>query len=368
MKIAILGTRGIPNNYGGFEQCAEYLSKGLVSKGHKVVVYSPSFHPYSKDNYNGIHIKKIFSPQKFIGVSAANFVFDYLCFRHAVRDDFDVILELGLITSALSIIFCNHRKKVVVTNLDGLEWRRTKWNFIIQKITKKLEKYGIKYSDYLIADNIGIENYIKKNYKRDAKFIAYGAVDIKDPNNDCLRSYGINKTKNYFLSIGRLVPENNLDLMLSSYVESKSKTPYYVIGNYNTKYGMYLFKKYSCSRVFFLGGIYNKIDLDNIRYFAKIYLHGHSVGGTNPSLLEAMAAKSLIVAHDNKFNRTVLEKNAFYFQSSNDLTKLFKKDLDASKIKFVANNLQKIEESYRWEFTVDKYESYFKEILSLNNK
>ena len=157
MKIAILGTRGIPNNYGGFEQCAEFLSVGLVEKGNQVTVYSPDFHPYKEKYYKGVSIIRKKSLKYFLGNSASNFIYDYLCFKDAVRKDFDIILELGLITSSLSIIFCNHKNKIIVTNLDGLEWKRSKWNMIIQKTTKMLEKYGVMHSDYLIADNIGIK-------------------------------------------------------------------------------------------------------------------------------------------------------------------------------------------------------------------
>ena len=128
MKIAILGTRGIPNNYGGFEQCAEYLSVGLIEKGHKVTIYSPVFHPYKEANYKGVKIIRKASPQHIFGQSASNFIYDYLCLKDAVKQDFDIILELGLITSSLSIIFCRKRGKVIVTNLDGLEWKRPKWN------------------------------------------------------------------------------------------------------------------------------------------------------------------------------------------------------------------------------------------------
>ncbi|MBT4345419.1 MAG: DUF1972 domain-containing protein [Flavobacteriales bacterium] len=363
MKIAILGTRGIPNNYGGFEQCAEYLAKGLVVRGHKVVVYSPNFHPYTENLYEGIHIKKIYSPQKILGVSASNFVYDYLCFKDAVNSDFDIILELGLITSALSIIFCDHKDKPVVTNLDGLEWKRSKWNYLVQKISKLLEKYGVKYSDYLISDNIGIQSYVQTEYSCESTFIAYGALDIQSPNNACLANYGISDSP-YFLSIARMVPENNLDLILSSYVQSESKIPYYIVGNYKTKYGEFLHEKYADKNIHFLGGVYNKKNLDNLRYFSKLYFHGHSVGGTNPSLLEAMAAKTLIVANDNEFNRSVLEENAFYFSSEHELIPLFNKNLDSYKIKFVNNNLKKINDEYRWSNTVDKYETLFEEILN----
>jgi glycosyltransferase involved in cell wall biosynthesis len=362
MKIAILGTRGIPNNYGGFEQCAEYLSVGLVNRGHNVTVYSPKFHLYKGDTYKGVNIIRKSSPENILGNSASNFIYDYLCFKDATRRDFDIILELGLITSSLSIIFCRHKGKIVATNLDGLEWKREKWSKLVQKLTKKLEKYGVKNSDYLIADNIGIQQYLQKEYNLTSELIAYGAVDILPPDDTCLNDYGITE-KSYFLSIARLEPENNLEMMFDAYISSNNKTPYYVVGNHTTHYGDFLKDKYRNKGIIFLGSIFNKIHLDNIRYYSKLYIHGHSVGGTNPALLEAMAAKALILAHNNKFNRSVLEKDAFYFSSSDELSKLFNQDLDSNKKEVTSNNFNKIETAYRWPVVIDQYESYFERIL-----
>ena len=135
----------------------------ITKKGHDVTVYNPSFHSYNKRIFDGVTIKKIYSPNKLIGNSASNFVFDYLCFKDAVKSDYDIILQLGLITSSPSIILVRHRGKIVVTNIDGIEWRRKKWNFIIRFITRNMEKLGIHYSNYLIADNLGIKDYLKKH-------------------------------------------------------------------------------------------------------------------------------------------------------------------------------------------------------------
>jgi len=363
MKIAILGTRGIPNNYGGFEQCAEYLSVGLVEKGHEVTIYSPTFHPYKDETYKGVKIIRKVSPENLVGQSVSNFIYDYLCLKDAVKQDFDIILELGLITSSLSIIFCRHRGKVITTNLDGLEWKRSKWSKVVQKITKTLEKYGVKYSDYLIADNVGIQEYIHDEYNRESEFIAYGAVDIKHPSEDCLAEYGL-KANDYLLSIARIEPENNLEMMFDGYISSGIKMPYFVVGNHITKYGDFLKDKYRNTGIVFLGGIFNKEHLDNIRYYSKYYLHGHSVGGTNPALLEAMAALTFIIAHDNEFNKSVINENAYYFNSVNALAVLLKdEEIVKNKMSFVQNNLARINEVYRWEIVVDQYESYFKKIL-----
>ena len=363
MKIAILGTRGIPNNYGGFEQCAEYLSLGLVEKGHQVTVYSPDFHPYKGEFYKGVRIIRKASPQYFFGNSASNFIYDYLCFKDAVRKDFDIILELGLITSSLSIVFCKHKNKVIVTNLDGLEWKRSKWNNTVQKITKMLEKYGIKYSDYLISDNAGIQEYIYDEYNKNSEFIPYGAVDITTPNPNYLDEYGL-VSNNYILSISRLEPENNLEIMFDGYITSKIKIPYFVVGNHLTEYGDFLKDKYRSTGIIFLGAIFNKYHLDSIRYYSSFYLHGHSVGGTNPALLEAMAANTFILAHDNQFNKSVINNNAYYFNSSSTLAALLNdKEIEKNKIEFAKNNLKRIDKVYRWSIVVNQYENYFKRIL-----
>ena len=363
MKIAILGTRGIPNNYGGFEQCAEFLSVGLAERGHEVTVYSPHFHTYKETKFKHVTIIKKRSPENIFGVSAANFIYDYLCFKDAVKKDFDIILQLGLITSALSLILCRHKGKIVVTNIDGLEWKRKKWSKIIQILTKKLEKFGISYSDYLIADNQGIQQYLKQQYGRESQFIAYGAQEMNSLNKKILARYAIT-SKSYLLSIARLEPENNLETLFDAYLESSLKYPYYIVGKHTTSYGDYLKDKYRSSNIIFLGPIYDKSHLDNLRYYSTLYLHGHSVGGTNPSLLEAMATKCLIVAHKNSFNISVLEKNAFYFKNKKDLATLLRSDLLSKKEKFSKNNLAKVKTQYNWNKIVDDYESYFFKISS----
>ena len=368
MKIAILGTRGIPNNYGGFEQCAEYLSVGLVAKGHDVCIYNPDFHSYTENSYKGVKIIRKTSLQHLFGVSVSNFIYDYLCLKDAVKKDFDIILELGLITSSLSIIFCRHRGKIIITNLDGLEWKRSKWGKIVQKITKTLEKYGVMFSDYLIADNIGIQKYILEEYGRESEMIAYGTERIKKPNIEYLKKYDLEKN-NYLLSVARLEPENNLEMMFDAYSKSKIQTPYFLVGNHSTPYGNFLKDKYRDSGIVFLGEIFNKDHLDNIRFYSKYYLHGHSVGGTNPALLEAMAAKTFIFSHDNRFNKSVIENNAFYFLNSDELVCLLEnEELLNHKESFVLNNLKKIDTVYKWEIVVNEYEAYFKKILVESNQ
>ena len=364
MKIAILGTRGIPNNYGGFEQCAESLSVGLVKKGYDVTVYNPSFHPFKETDYNGVKIQSIYSPQNYLGAAASNFVFDFLCLRHAVSNKFDIILELGLITAAPAIIFCNKRSSLIVTNLDGLEWKRAKWNPLIRTITKKLEKFGVKKSNYIVSDNIAIQEYVKLRYNKESEFIAYGAEQVSSLKLGTITKYLLEDSP-FILTIARLEPENNIELMCDSYLSSNNSFPYYIIGNHNTKYGEILKSKYKDTRICFLGAIFNKEELDTFRYFAKYYLHGHSVGGTNPALIEAMAASAFILIHNNPFNKSVVCEDNFSFSDSNELKDLLEnKEILSERDKLAKLNLAIIDENYRWEKIVDQYESYFLKILN----
>ena len=137
MKIAILGTRGIPNNYGGFEQFAEYISIGLVKKGHDVTVYNPSFHPYKETKFKGVNIIKAYSPEEKLG-SMGNFIYDYNCLKDAKQRNFDIIYEAGYATCSPFFYLLKSKKSKLITNMDGIEWKRSKWNFLTKKLMKFL--------------------------------------------------------------------------------------------------------------------------------------------------------------------------------------------------------------------------------------
>lgn len=364
MKIAILGTKGIPNNYGGFEQFAEEISKRLVLRGHSVTVYNPSFHNYSLDNFNGIRIKKVFDPEKIIG-GAANFIYDYLCLKDALKADYDIIYEAGYHSVALSYLLLNIREikePIILTNMDGLEWKRSKWNPIVRKLIKFLEKVVVRNCDYLIADNKGIQQYYLDQFNKESYFIPYGATIVEEFDQDILKLYDL-KASSYNLIIARLEPENNIEIILQAYISSSTERPLVVIGNFKTKYGKYLKLRYVNNLIKFLGGIYNKAHIDTLRRYSVLYFHGHSVGGTNPSLLEAMACGSFIAAHDNIFNKSVLGENALYFTNEISVRKIID-DVDTCKEKdhFVAANLEKIKKIYDWEKIVDKHEELFKRL------
>src|SRR5258708_4313349 len=154
MKIAIVSVRGIPNHYGGLEEFAEKVSIRLVKRGHKVIVYSPSFHPYKHDDFEGVKIIKRFSPEKQIG-AAANFIYDYLSLKDALSQNCDAILVCGYAAAAVSYYLLPVKKTLLITNIDGLEWKRGKWNRIVQKLFLWFERIALKKSDVIISDNQG---------------------------------------------------------------------------------------------------------------------------------------------------------------------------------------------------------------------
>lgn len=362
MKIGIIGTRGIPNNYGGFEQFAELLSISLVKKNHSVTVYNTEDHPFKENNYKGVNIIHCYNPEGKIG-TVAQFIYDFKCIIDSRKRNFDIILQLGYTSSSIWY-FLLPKKSLIITNMDGLEWKRTKYTGIVKSYLKFAEKLAVKKSDYLISDSIGIQEYLKKKFKVNSKYIAYGSSLFKDSNVNLLDEYQI-KPYEYNLLIARIEPENSIDIIIKGVNESKSSIPLLVIGNYDrNNYGRELYEKYKKSKkILFLGAIYNSEKIDNLRYFSQLYFHGHTVGGTNPSLLEAMGCKCLIIAHKNKFNSSVLQEDAFYFKDYKDVSNYsdtIKREDEKNKI---SNNLDKITKYYNSENINNIYETFFYECL-----
>lgn len=366
MKIAIIGTRGIPNHYGGFEQFAEFFSVYLAEKGHDVYVYNSHNHPYQQKKFNGVNIIHCYDPEYRIG-TAGQFIYDYNCIKNSHKHNFDIILQLGY-TSNSVWYFCLPKEAVVITNMDGLEWKRSKYSKPVQRFLKYAEKLAANKSDYLVADSLGIQEFLKKEYNKESEYIAYGATPFTTPDEKILEQYEVKKY-GYNMVMARFEPENNIDMVLAGAARSNDNTPMLVIGNHNTKYGKYLKKKYSLyKRIKFIGALYNLEHLNNLRYFSKIYFHGHSVGGTNPSLLEAMASGALIAAHNNAFNKGVLQDNAFYFANPDEVMYLLKHLNKEANKAIIQNNIQAIQNDFNWEKINGKYLQFFEACLAKKNR
>ncbi|HVU56822.1 MAG TPA: DUF1972 domain-containing protein [Puia sp.] len=366
-RIAILGTRGIPNHYGGFEQLAEYLAPGLVQAGYEVTVYNSHNHPYREKEWKGVKIRHCYDPEYMLG-SAGQFIYDLNCLIDARRRHFDVILQLGY-TSSTIWGFLFPSDSTIIYNLDGLEWQRAKYGPKVRKFLLHAEKLAVKYSHFFIADNPVIQTYFRDKYGVRAEYIAYGAELFGTADPGILAPYRV-KPGNYLLLMARMEPENNIETILDGYSKSSAAMPMLVVGDTVNRFGRYLRDKFGKdSRIIFTEGIYDNWRTHCLRAFCRLYFHGHSSGGTNPSLLEAMASEALIAAHDNPFNRQVLGGNALYFTDAEDISGLangLPEGLPVADMK--RQNRERIMKDYSWPDIISRYEQFILQSLFTRNE
>lgn len=362
MKVGILGTRGIPNYHGGFEQFAEFFSVYLAKQGHDVSVYSSSTHPFQEKSYKNVKIIHCKDPENKIG-TVGQFVYDLNCILDSRKRNFDILLQLGYTSNSIWYKFLP-KQSIIITNMDGLEWRRSKYSRKVQAFLKVAESLAVKSSNFLISDSIGIQNYLNEKYNVSSKYIAYGADLFLNPNIKYLENYKIKPYK-YNMLIARLEPENNIECILDGVVLAKKKDIFIVVGKHDiNKFGIYLKDKYrEYTNIKFVGGIYDLKVLNNLRYYSNLYFHGHTVGGTNPSLLEAMSSNTLIIAHKNDFNMSILGSNAYYFENKNDVKKVIEslsKHENIDKAKACSDEIKK---KFNWEIINNQYLNFFKNVM-----
>lgn len=357
LKIGILGTRGIPNRYGGFEQLAEYLSAGLAEKGHQVTVYCSHKHPYLQSEWNKVRLVHCNDPEYKIG-TAGQFIYDLNCIKHAGKEKFDVLLFLGYTSSSVWGWF--YPKSVtIISNMDGLEWKRSKYSSLVQSFLRYAEKLAIKYSDYFIADSLAIQSYLENKYRIKSQYIAYGAEVFNNENPDLLSDYGLLKWQ-YYMIMARMEPENNIETILNGFNKSRTDKKIIVVGNIQNKFGQHLVQKFSSNKsVIFLGPVYDANVVHTLKVYSYIYFHGHSVGGTNPSLLEAMASRTFIAAHNNEFNKAILKDDASFFSDSDEVKVIIENTERGSlEEQMIENNIKKVHEEFNWPLIIGKYENF----------
>jgi glycosyltransferase involved in cell wall biosynthesis len=366
MKIAILGTRGIPNYYGGFEQFAEFFSVYLVEKGHDVYCYNSHNHPFQEKTFHGVNLIHINDPEHKLG-TFGQFIYDYNCILDSRKRDFDIILQLGYTSNSIWY-FLLPKKPIIITNMDGLEWKRTKYSKPVQQFLKFAERLAAISSDYLVSDSLGIKKFLLEKYKKESTYIAYGAHPFTNSNEEILSQYNVEK-ENFNMIMARFEPENNLDMVLEGVAMSDIKTTMLVIGKHETKYGEYLKNKFKNNKnIKFLGGIYNLEHLNNLRFYSKLYFHGHSVGGTNPSLLEAMASRALVIAHNNDFNKGILKENGIYFLNPLEVKNILETVKKSDNLPMVQNNFNAIVNEFNWDKINGEYLQLFEQCISKGKK
>jgi len=217
-------------------------------------------------------------------------------------------------------------------------------------------------------DSLGIQKFLLDRYNKQSTYIAYGAHPFKAPKEEIIHKYNVVK-ESYNMIMARFEPENNLDMVLEGVALCENKMPILVIGKHETKYGTYLknkFKNYSHIR--FIGGLYNLEHLNNLRYYSNLYFHGHSVGGTNPSLLEAMASQALVIAHNNEFNKGILKENSYYFSNPDEVKNILNSIKKNDNLQLVQNNFEAIEKKFNWNKINGQYLQLFDECFSRHKK
>ncbi len=366
LRIGILGTRGIPNQYGGFEQVAEFLSAGLIERGHEVMVYNSHKHPYQEKEFNGVPIIHCYDPEFFMG-TAGQFIYDLNCIMDARKRNFDIILMLGYTSSSVWKGLYPGRS-IIITNMDGLEWQRAKYSKLVKWFLKYAEKLAVSSSHYHIADSEIIKRYLDDKYRINAKYIAYGADLNHSRDENLLTEYGLVKNE-YFVLMARMEPENNIEMLLDGFCLANAQKKFIVIGNTANGFGKYLCNKFRHeSRIIFLGPLFDQHKLKSIIKFSAVYFHGHSVGGTNPSLLEAMAAGAFIAAHSNPFNKSVLKENALYFSNVKEVGTIIDQHMNLFDETFIQNNYASIKHDFTWDKIIGQYDHFFQECWQARNE
>jgi len=363
LNIQILGTRGIPAQHGGFESFAENFSLYLVQKGWEVTVYCQEEGPGEiyEDTWRGVHLVHI--PVKQKG-ALSTILFDWESTWHAAGRK-KTVLTLGYNTALFCLIYRIKGIKNII-NMDGIEWQRKKWSFLEKTWLYINEKIGAILGNHLVADHPEIKNHLSGFTSAEKiTVIPYSADIIGSADKQEIVPFGL-KENNYSILIARPEPENNILEIVKAYSQKRRGMPLVILGEYTPDANEYHRQVINAAgdEIHFVGAIYNKTTVQALRFFARCYVHGHTVGGTNPSLVEALGAGSPILAHNNKFNRWVAGKGAKYFSSIEECSQKLEIILDDDSL-----NASMRESSYQQiinNFTSEKIHKAYEDIISIS--
>lgn len=316
--LRILGTHGVPAAYGGFETAAENVARFLVAAGWRVVVYCqvPGRGDIVYDTWNGI--ERVLIPVQTEGWRGTS-MFDLLSIRHACRYR-DLCLTFGYNTAVFNV-WQRIRGIPNVVNMDGIEWSRSRWGLGRQAILYTNERIACLVGRQLIADHPEIEKYLRTRARaRKITTITYGADPVTEASYAPVTARGLTPG-GYLTLICRPIPENLILELVQGFSSRPRGARLAILGDYRPDVDPYhrLVMAAASDEVDFLGAVYDKMEVAALRFHSIAYLHGHTVGGTNPSLVEAMAARNPVIAHDNPYNRWVAADAALYFTSAGDV-------------------------------------------------
>lgn len=316
-RVAVIGTVGVPACYGGFESLVDNLLDWTPADVEYTVFCSAKKYEKRLETYKGARL--VYLDRDANGVSSIFYDFD------GMKRSFgaDVMLILG-VSGCLFLPFIRRRfKGKIITNIDGLEWKRTKWNWLARRLLKFSEKMAVRFSDVVIGDNKGITDYVKREYKKDAVLIAYGGDHVSKVEDDLLyEKYPFCKGS-YAVTVCRIEPENNIRAILEAFAKMPEQN-LVIVGNWEkSEWGRNLRSEFSGrANLHLLDPVYEPHTVNWLRSNAALYVHGHSAGGTNPSLVEAMNLGLPVLAFDCVYNRATTEEKALYWKNSGDIIRI----------------------------------------------
>ncbi len=366
LKIAIIGSRGYPYVYSGYETLVKELSERLVKRGHNVRVYCHSSLFSKKPKFvNGIEL--VYTPSietKFL----SQFINSFFSFIHVCFSNVDVVFVVnsangtfGILTKIIGIKTC--------INVDGLEWMRPKWRGLGSIYFKFSSKLATLFYDEIVTDSNEMNKVYEEKFKKKSTVIAYGPSMIKNYNKLILEKYKLTQ-KNYYLVVGRLIPDNNSKLIIQGFLNSRSNKKLVIVGDvpYKDSYADSV-KSLSAKNIIFTGYISNSNDLTCLYDSCYCYIHGHEFGGTNPTMINALHLNRQIIALNTKFNKEMLEnKEAVLFEKNLKSISESIQIIEKKYIEIYNKNLEyKIEKKYNWNNVTDSYLKIFYKTTNYQN-
>jgi len=369
LRIAIIGSRGIPARYGGFETFAQELAPRLVARGHEVTVYCrPGYtgdEPPSE--YKGVRLVHTPALRRR---SLEQLSHEFTSLVDSIRRRFQLYYFLGY-RGAPFYVPVRASRRIVVVNTDGLEWKRRKWNRLGRTYLKLAEWIAAHLAaDELVSDAVAIAAYFRSAHGRDSTYLVNGAYAFGEADLDpsVLERHGVERGR-YYLVACRIEPENNVDLIVREFVAARSDRELVVAGgmNYETPFWSYLQELAAGGRVRFLGPVYEPMAVESLHLGAYGYLHGHEVGGTNPALLKAMGCGNLALALDTPFNRENLADTGRYWTKEPGSLAALIQWADANPdavARLGAAARERIRARYDWEKVADAHDSFFRAVAA----
>lgn len=377
-NVFILGSRGYHENYGGWETFVSNLVDNYKDKDTRFFVSKITNNKEDRVKINDnliidpIYIKQKGSVRMFLyAIKSLKNTIKYIKDNN-IENAYIYILGLKLLNYLSLKRKCIKKLgATIIVNPDGLEWKRSKWNNIAKKFFLISEKLMLKASDIIICDSLGIKDYVDETYPKLNKktiYIAYGSNKYnfkKIDEESILKSYKL-KENNYCLMVGRCVPENNYELVIKEFMNSNIKKKLVIISNLDSSnYFNEIKEKTNClndKRIIFINGVYDETKLAVIRKNAYLYIHGHSVGGTNPSLIEALSLTDLNILYDVNFNKYAGQDSCLYFKENGSLEKILNdsKYLDSIKKEMGIKAKEIVKNNFTWDIIIGKYKEIFK--------